>query len=129
MPLKDYTGPANSPEIFQHLVGERIVACFLAEEGRVWVVTESGDALSVGSSQVPTVYWRVPKSKVDAFVGQRRAEIERKIRELAALPGISIPELEAMPIPKLEAMPRAKSWADHVLDNNNNNDDDDESAV
>lgn len=93
MALSEYQGPSNKADIFQHLVGEKIVACF-EHERRVWFVVESGHALVVGGSGSPpsgSVYWRESPEKVQRIVRQRREEIEIKLREMRDMAGVSLP--------------------------------------
>lgn len=82
MPLKDYAGPANSPEIFEHLVGETIQAAFQDDDGYVYLVVGSGDAVLFGRpGGGPPVYWRVHAEEVREEA-KELAESSRSVQSL-----------------------------------------------
>jgi hypothetical protein len=90
--LVKYIGPANSVEIFQHLVGEKITACFM-EDGQIWLVLESGCALVVGPGGGPEngsflVYWKERKDETSKVVSERLAHIRRQMAELQSAAGM-----------------------------------------
>ena len=88
--LRDYKGPSNSSEIFQHMVGEKVAACFQYER-RVWLVTESGHAFVVGGSgDATTVFWQEMPEKVQRVIAERRRDIHQRIRELDDMAGIEL---------------------------------------
>jgi len=87
MALQDYKGPSNNAEVFRHLVGERIAACFRDDEGLVWLVVESGTAIVLNAS----AFWKESRERVDDVVLKRRRDIERKLQELRDLPGVKLP--------------------------------------
>lgn len=90
MALSEYKGPSNSSDIFQHLVGEKITACF-EHDRRVWLVVESGHAFVVGGSGDSfMVYWREQPEKVQRVVDRRRKDIEQKTQELRDMAGVDL---------------------------------------
>ncbi len=94
--LTDYKGPSNSREIFQHLVGEKIVAAFedYKEHTTVWLVLESGDAFVLGGGPGQAwgpSFWRVPKAEVLRVVETRRANIRAGLAELRDMAGVELP--------------------------------------
>jgi len=97
MALDDYKGAANSNEVFQTLVGEKIVACFLNDRGDLYLVTKCGAALVVHPNGEVLAWWVEKKADVDRIVAKRRAEIERKIAELRQLGSIEIERSRSEP--------------------------------
>lgn len=91
--LTDYRGPANSKEIFKFLVGERITAAFMGNDGRPVIVLESGMGISFGSvgGECGPSYWPVSKEDVQREVAKRKEAIERGLAELRDLPGAELP--------------------------------------
>lgn len=95
--IKNALGKSNTTEIFQHMVGERIAAMFEAK-GRLWIVTESGDAVwmcslsgRAGETSRAPAFGTERKEDVDRVVAERRAEIEAKLAQLRDLPGTVMP--------------------------------------
>lgn len=92
MSLED-CGTSNSRDMHKALVGEKIVASFPDDEGRFWIVCESGYAIVFGSLGVNAggpVYWRESPAKVAAVIAKRREDIGRNIRELSELGSIGL---------------------------------------
>lgn len=87
MALSEHKGPSNSTDVFRHLVGEKIVACF-EEDSKVWLVVESGHGFVVGGNGAAfAVYWRVDPAEVQRVIARRRKAIERHNAELRNLAG------------------------------------------
>lgn len=95
--LTDYKGPANHGDLFKHMVGERITACFEAD-GAIWIVGESGAALVLtqpsgrafeGRSR-PS-FWMESAEEVEKVTSKRRKEIEANLAQLRDLPGVRLP--------------------------------------
>ena len=78
--LTEYKGPANNPDLFQHLVGEKITAAFQTRS-QVYLVLESGEAIVFGHAS----YWREDKEHVDRVVSERGTQIRSHIAELRGL--------------------------------------------
>lgn len=91
MALADYKGPANTPDVFRHLVGATVKACFqvpsVGSQGHdTYIVDDSGCALVF--HHATGAYWRASAEDVNAVVSDRRREIRRKIDELNDLYGL-----------------------------------------
>lgn len=90
--LTNYKGPSNSSEVFQHLVGEKIVGAFQDSAGQVFIVVESGMSLvlsAIGSGS--PAYWVKNEADTKEIVQKRRKEIEQKLAELRDMAGVDLP--------------------------------------
>lgn len=89
MALAEYKGPSNCKDIFQHLVGEKIIACF-EHDDKVWIVVEGNHAFVVGGfNGAFAVYWSEQPAEVQRVVAQRRKAIARNTRELRDMAGVT----------------------------------------
>lgn len=85
---------SNTEEQLSHLVGAVVTACFRDDEGRVWVVTTDGDALVFGGGLSPDsgpAFWHASERDVRGVVGRRTKDIETKLAQLRAMPGVQLP--------------------------------------
>lgn len=85
---------SNTEEQLSHLVGAVVMACFRDDNGRVWIVTKDGDALVFGGGPSPDsgpAFWHESKHGVQMVVGRRKADIEMKLAQLRAMPGVQLP--------------------------------------
>jgi hypothetical protein len=87
MALSEYRGPSNCKEIFQHLVGEKIVACF-EHDRHVWIVVDGNHAFVIGGSGFAVYRHELP-AEVQRLVAQRRKAIERHNAELRDMAGVT----------------------------------------
>lgn len=92
MSLSDYKGPANSTEILQHLVGERIYAAFADQRGKIILVLESGhgiDFFSLGGDSPG--FGPLRPEEIGRLIAARRKDINQKLAELREMPGVELP--------------------------------------
>jgi len=65
--LTESKAPGNSREIFKHLVGEKITACF-GVGSQIWIVCGSGSAFVVNNA----AYWVENAEAVEKVIDKRR---------------------------------------------------------
>lgn len=83
MPLTSFKGPANSSEIFQHLVGERIVCAFEDRNGDKVIILGSGKGIAFGGNSGS--YWPISEEDCKKLIQRRQEELIRRQEELKAM--------------------------------------------
>ena len=85
--LTEYKGPANSRELFPHLVGEMIKAVFYDDEGHIVLLLASGAAVAFGSigGGGPT-FWKISPENIHNVVAQQRGSARAALAALSDLP-------------------------------------------
>lgn len=89
------TAPANDPRILEHLVGEKIVACFeaapagLRQRRYLYLVVESGHAVVLHNvDDTPLAFWVERPEGVKKVVDERKEAICEQLRRLRQMAGI-----------------------------------------
>lgn len=92
MAIADYKGPANHLSLIPYLIGETVKASFVDSDGRLWIIMQSGWALTAAAfSTSAPAFAPEPPDQVTKAVEKRKAEVQSKISELRLLvPGIDI---------------------------------------
>jgi hypothetical protein len=93
VPIVNYKGPPGFVGVLQHLIGERIDKAFVDAQGALWLVVPSGHALVIAAFHANAIapFWTAEPHEVEAQVGDRRRELQKKIQELKNLaPGIDV---------------------------------------
>ena len=89
--LSEYKGAANSPEMFQYLVGETITGMF-QDGAHLVLVLGSGAGLVLTSlgGEVPPAMWKEREVEVQARIAKRKNDIEYRLAELERITAIQI---------------------------------------
>ena len=81
--LKEYSGPSNSQEIYQHLVGERIKAV-IQDGAYLYLIVGYDYALVLTSfgGEVSPSFWVADPDKVRELVLKRKNDLKNTLRLL-----------------------------------------------
>ena len=92
MSLADHKGSPSHPEMFKHLIGDTVKACFLDSDGRTWVLMTCGHAVVfAGPNGGTPTYWHELPESVARTVQERMASLKKKIAEVKDLaPGLDL---------------------------------------
>jgi len=91
MPLRDYSGPSNSPALLPHLQNETIKGAYFDAEGALCIVVSDGSALVLASVEGgrPAYEKRDPRTVACevvqlAMAAERAAEQAKRLADLAS---------------------------------------------